>query len=128
MTQLNLKVQGKVVLRYDMKHKKWNTCGTLQYVRGQRCYVTRKRDVLRMYGANGSLGVSKNILDFLSSIEPVPQIMFKLGRKKPFQIYTTTIDKLLREGAKFVFKNEQDVTYHLMLEELEGIKEQTKLG
>ena len=123
----SIELKGKVIRRWDFKHQKWNNCGVLQTVRGQEYYVTRKREVLHIGGVNGSLGVSQDILEFLFSEARIPRVMFKLGKKKPFQIYITTVSKLLTQGKPYSFGNEQDQTFHLPLERLEGAVGQTVL-
>ena len=117
-----LEIKNNVIFRWDIKWNKWNKCGIIKKIQNNLVYVTRKREVLRMYGAHGSLGVSNDILEFLWKLNPIPSIIVEFGKEKPYKHYRTSITKLLTMGKPFSFKNEQDLTYHLPIECWEELK------
>jgi len=97
------------VYRYDLKHNKTNKCGTV--ITKPLRYVTYKRELLNIYR---SLGISKDILDFISNDLKISLVEFDFIKEK----YYSTVETLLSEGKEYDFKNEPCTTYHLPLSQL----------
>lgn len=118
------KVEGGVLKKFDVKYGKWNRCGVFENVEGTLYYVTRKREILRIHH---SLGVSRDILKFLSKQPSQPVVKFLLGYRKPYDVYVIPVSVLLKRGIAVFCSNDNTTSLHLPLDKLICKKRQRKL-
>jgi hypothetical protein len=119
------KIEGGVLKKWDEKYQKWNNCGTFENEGGTLYYVTRKREVLHMHN---SLGVSKDILQYLTTLNEQPVIKFLLGQTKPYDVYVIPLKVLLEQGIPVPCGNDKEITLHLPLNKLICRRRQRMLG
>ena len=109
------KIEGGVFKKWDEKAKKWNNCGLMENDNGTIYYVTHKREVLYLHN---SLGVSADILQCLTQMQPQPLIKFQLGKKKPYDVYVIPSKVLLSQGISVLCGNDNTTSLHLPLNRL----------
>jgi len=106
--------KGIAVQKYDTRHDKWNNCGQIITIRGEKGYFSTHRTILYKHN---SLGISEDILKFLAD-EEVIVIIKRVGTKKRgYNYYGSTIKYYTDNGMEVEVGNENQNMIHIPLRE-----------